>query len=65
MHFLLEHLLGALKSRTKAKEFEQNSSNSAKKKKKMKSPMNFWKSFIRPFDMILMQSLRALKISEW
>ena len=58
--YVLVHLGRALKKGTKAKEFEQNSGNSAKKQ--MKTSLNFWKGFIRPTDVILMQIVRPLKI---
>ena len=61
-HDLLVHLGRALKRETKAKGFEQYSGNSAKQ---MKTSLNFWKGFIIPTDIILMQTLRPLKISEW
>ena len=61
-HDLLVHLGRALKRETKAKGFEQYSGNSAKQ---MKTSLNFWKGFIIPTDIIVMQTLRPLKISEW
>ena len=61
-HYSLVCLGGALKRETKAKEFEQYSRDTAKQ---TKTSLNFWKGFIRPTDVILMQIPRPLKILEW